>query len=121
MRPFEVGDLIVTTHHKRLLIVDIAKDYVEAKMEIDAFGYHYFDLMGKQKRRSKHLGEIKTIRRPRKGNAESRAIVAMMGNEFLIARRISHRNLEKPFKEINGIGYTHLKRTVFNKAKLMLK
>jgi hypothetical protein len=103
-RPFEEGDLIITIHHKRLIIVEITKDHIETRMEKRAYGYHYFDLMGKPKPGSKTLGKSKVIRKQRKGNAESRGIVAMLAREYhSIKHRICDEYRDGPIDTLESV------------------
>ncbi len=124
-RPFEVGDLVIAW--RSVLVVNkitdfkvITADYFNRDIRID------FDFRSQKNSdtvKSLSVDEIKTIRKPRPGNPESRAIVAMLGKQSRIA--INNKANEvgwKFLKEFWKMGGTKEYQTaVFETAKSMLK
>ena len=126
-RPFEVGDLVMSTIGIGV-VVSFYKNKKVVEVEINENTYYFSIATGKECNFSSAVefddGEIKTIRHPRKGNAESRAIVAML------ARRYKNAVI-KNWKKVKSKKDTSLHiiykswdvsgRDSYKKAKSMLK
>jgi hypothetical protein len=118
MRPFEVGDLIVTTHYGTGIIIYMSyKGYIECDSFTDDCNRHYFSTTdGVEKFRSE--SKIKHIRKSRKGAKESRDIVAMLARHYKRARTYEWRIEKRDYHWAEWAMSTH---ELFNDAKDMLK
>jgi hypothetical protein len=69
-RPFEVGDMVILVNNEVGIISSLAMKQMPF-VEFENGDYFHF-----------HENNIKTIRTPRQGSTESRAIVAMLAREY---------------------------------------
>ena len=111
MRPFEKNDLVVSESHGSGEVTYIDSDCVRFLFLscVSCVTYH------------NNYDDIKTIRKPRKGNAESRAIVAMLAIECRKALSVKKQDYESEFKRGARCKDKTSKLRLYEKAKSMLK
>ena len=123
-RPFEVGDLIISKRYGNGfgVVVSISDSEKSGKAVFDGTDYEKVFLTETGIFKYFDLEKIKTIRRPRKGNAESRAIVAMLArNVHKKALQLhSYTKHEVQFKKIYNV-LRECDSGLYVKAKSMLK
>jgi hypothetical protein len=120
MRPFEKGDLVITTDSKIGKVMLVKTEWAKDK------GWREFEkpLIVMFEHGTQHctIEYIKHIRKPRPGGKEARDIVAMLGSQARIAKNLQARELGWSFLKnftANG-GIKNYGVVIFQKAKSML-
>jgi len=121
LRPFEVDDFVVLSDGRIGHVTGIISDKFEVVINENNRELIHFDLD------CHALNDIeltiKTIRKPRKGNAESRAIVAMLASEYrqyLNNKLRAHLKFKAAIPEIKKACYNDKSFILYMKAKAML-
>ena len=116
-RPFEVGDLVVVNNrgrHKNGNIIRIDKHRMLVVFRNNPVGVYYIlNTLRCSENKNSNCHKITCVRKPKKGNAESRAIVAMLARRYRKEPRVIEKQTDMEF--CRGL------YTAYDLAKLMLR
>ena len=124
-RPLEVGDMVVIRNRGKIsegLIAGVYKHRIAVRFNNKAGCQEYvISTMRNSANKDSDCNKVICIRKPRKGNAESRAIVAMLAIECRKALSVKKQDYESEFKRGARCKDKTSKLRLYEKAKSMLK